>query len=110
MRPNDRPAAPRHLSTAARKWWRDVLAEYRLGPHELRILQLACEAWDASRAAREQLEQDGRYVTDRYGQVKCHPAVADERDSRLAFMRAVRELALSTEPADSRPPRLGGRR
>ena len=40
-----------------------------------------------------------------------HPAVAIERDARIAFLRAVRELALADagEPTEIRPPRPIGR-
>jgi hypothetical protein len=35
-----------HLSTEIAAWWRDVVATYELESHHLRLLQLACEAWD----------------------------------------------------------------
>lgn len=55
--------------------------------------------------AREQIAADGITVPDRYGVLKAHPAVAIERDSRLAFARLLRELALDAATPDSRPPR-----
>lgn len=105
-----RPKPPAHLSQATRKWWRLIVDEYELGPHHLRVLQAACEAWDRQQEARERLAADGAYITDRFGQLRPHPALAVERDSRIAFIRAVRELALDdSEPEPPRPPRIGGR-
>ena len=104
--------APKHLSQAARKWWRTIEAEYFLESHQLKLLTLAAEAMDRCEQARQILTTDGVIVKDRYGAPKAHPAVGIERDSRLAFARLVRELALDgacSEP-DVRPPRPPGRR
>src|SRR5687768_5398032 len=104
------PAAPQHLSEASRRWWRDIVRTYRLEPQHLRLLTLAAEAWDRGQEARERVAADGAYVTDRYGQTKAHPAIAVERDSRIAVARLVRELALADEPPGARSPRPGGGR
>ena len=45
------------------------------------------------------MAKDGAYVTDRYGQLRAHPGVAVERDSKTLAARLFRELAL-----DPRPP------
>jgi len=86
------------------------VADYELDrePHALETLRLACEALDRCAEAREVLASEGPYVRDRFGQVRAHPAVAVERDSRLAALRAFRELSLDrTAPDDVRPPRVG---
>jgi hypothetical protein len=61
--------------------------------------------------ARQLVQSEGLTVTDRFGQRKPHPAFSIERDSRTAFLRAVRELALGDEdlPHENRPPRLAQR-
>src|SRR5262245_60951120 len=89
---------PAHLSPSAQQWWRITLEAYVLQEHHLRLLQLACEAWDRSQAARAQLEAEGLTVRGAEGGVRPHPCVAIERDSRLAVARLVRELDLDTEP------------
>jgi hypothetical protein len=73
----------------------------------LRLLQLACEAWDRAEQARELLLQHGLTFVDRFGQPHARPEIAIERDSRIAFARLLRELNLDIEPpAANRPPAL----
>lgn len=101
---NDRPRAPRHLSREARALWQDVVKEFDLERHHLAVLERACESLDRLRQAQAEIAADGITVTDRYGSPKAHPAIAIERDSRIAFLRAVRELGLDLEAPASRPP------
>jgi len=103
------PKPPRHLRAPTRRWWSEVVEEYVLEPHHLRLLTLAAEAWDRGEEARKILAKEGLTFTDRFGQPKARPEVAIERDSRIAFARMLRELALDLEePDESRPPRLHG--
>jgi len=96
---------PSHLRAATRRWYASVVEQYDLDPHHERLLQAAAETWDRFQEARDRLGRDGTYVEGRYG-VRAHPAVAVERDSRLAFARLLRELDLDGEPGpDPRPPR-----
>jgi len=72
------------------------------------LLQAAGEAWDRLQQSRALLDSQGLTLAGREG-VKVHPAVAIERDSRLAFARLIRELDLDLDPpaaADMRPPKL----
>lgn len=106
-KPKRNPKAPPHLNLATRKWWAQCVADYELEPHHVRLLTLAGEAWDRCREATERLRTDGAYVTDRFGCLKAHPAVAVERDGRVGFARLLRELDLDVEkPGDSKRPPL----
>lgn len=104
------PAPPPHLSKRAKALWRSIAAGYLLAPHQLEILRRGCEASDRADAALALLKKAGLTETDRFGQRRPHPAVAIERDARLAEARLLRELALSPEEPEepySRPPRPG---
>jgi phage terminase small subunit len=100
------PKAPGHLRPATRRWWNEIVRSWDLGTHHLRLLKLACEALDRAEEARERIAVDGAYLEGRYG-LRAHPALAIERDSRLAAARLLRELDLdASSGADSRPPML----
>jgi phage terminase small subunit len=104
-----KPRAPGHLSLDARRWWSDVVREYELDAHHLKLLTLAAGAWDRAEQARVALAEAASLTyTDRFGQPHARPEVAIERDGRISFARLVRELSLD-EDSDVRPPRIGGR-
>jgi phage terminase small subunit len=107
------PRAPKHLQPTTRKWFASVVAAYELEEHHLRLLTLACEAWDRCVAAREAIAAAGGMTfDDRYGCPHPRPEIAIERDSRVSFARLVRELDLdlAPPPETSRPPGLRSNR
>lgn len=95
--------APAHLQPATRKWFSSVVDDYDMDQHHVRLLALAGEAWDRGQQAREAIERDGITVATADGGIKAHPAVAIERDCRIAFARLIRELALDTDAAPEAP-------
>ena len=102
------PRAPAHLREATRQWWRQVVSDYVLEGHHLKLLTLAAESWDRCQQAREALASGGLIFKDRFEQPHARPEVAIERDSRLAFARLLRELDLDVEAPHgaTRPPAL----
>ncbi len=103
------PKPPKHLRETTAKWWESVMAEYALEPHHVKLLTLAAESWDRGQQAREALETEGLIYTDRFGAPHARPEVKIESDSRIAFARLIRELALDVEePGESRPPVING--
>jgi P27 family predicted phage terminase small subunit len=99
------PPAPDHLSKSTQQWWKAVLDAYDLQDHHVRILQLACEAFDRAQEARQTLEFEGLVMPSRQGS-KVNPLVRVANDCTVIFVRCVRELGLDVEPPDSRPPAL----
>jgi P27 family predicted phage terminase small subunit len=100
------PPPPSHLSAATQAWWIEVTNEFVLRPHHLRILEIACDSWDEMTAARAIVSKEGLTVSTAQGGDKPHPATSIERDCRAAFLKALRELDLDSEPkpSDRRPP------
>jgi P27 family predicted phage terminase small subunit len=103
------PKPPKHLSAEVRAWWRQATETYELEPHHLRLLQLACEAWDAAQQARRALARHGPTFTDRFGQPRVRPEVAVARGAMVTFARLTRELGFDVSNPESRPPRRDGR-
>ena len=104
---------PAHLSAESSAWWGEVLRDYALEGHHLRLLQAACESWDRMQQARQALaDHGGLTFTDERGVIRSHPCVAHERDARVSFARLVRELDLDCgAPAEApRPPAITSNR
>ena len=100
---------PKHLSRESKALWRDIVAEYELEDSAgLALLGQACEALDRVRSAQAQIEKDGELVADRFGQLKPHPLLTSERDSRGQFLAALKALNLDLEPLRDRPTRRTG--
>jgi P27 family predicted phage terminase small subunit len=93
-----RVKAPRHLKPATRRWFESVVAEWRLEPHHIRLLQLAAEAWDRAQEAREVISKEGLTTRTRDGGSKLHPACRVEEAARIGFARLIRELDLDLDP------------
>ena len=107
-----KPRPPAGLAPAGRRFWSAVVAEYEMGPAQLEILRVTCECRDRLEEARAVLAKDGAYLATKSGQLRPHPALAVERDSRVGFLRGQRELGVTAvDPDESRPPAsLPGRR
>lgn len=87
-----------------------MVEEFDLEEHHVRLLTLAAEAHDRGTDARLKIADVGPYFENRFGEPRAHPAVAVERDSRIAFARLMRELDLDGGPEpDPRPPRAPNR-
>jgi P27 family predicted phage terminase small subunit len=105
------PQVPKHLSAESKRWYATITGDYALESHHLRLLQAACESWDRCQQARQQLADEGCTFTDRHGAIRPHPSINIERDSRIAFVRIIRELGLDIEsPAEVKPPTIQANR
>ena len=97
-KPKPAATAPTHLTAASKRLFGRIAGEYELQAQHVELLTLACEARDRAEQARKAIAKDGPYMSDRYGGLKAHPAIAVERDSRLAFGRLLRQLDLDDDP------------
>lgn len=101
-----------HLAPETRAWVEQVRDQFDLDAHHDRLLMLAAGAFDRAEQARLLLARDGLITSTDQGGLKPHPAVAIERDARIAFARLLRELDLDLvgEPDTPRPPSLRSNR
>jgi phage terminase small subunit len=103
------PKPPKILGSEGRKLWRGVLKEYEISEcHDLKRLAEAAHCCDRIDEARKEIDIQGPYFVDRFGQPKPHPAFAVEKDNKILLCRILRELNLDTPPPESRPPGLFG--
>ena len=66
------------------------------------------EVFDRMRSAQGQIAKDGTTSTDRFGQLKAHPLLPTERDSRAAMLQALKLLHFDIEPLKGKVGRPGG--
>ena len=98
---------PDHLSDAAKQFFSEVVRDFTLEPTHIRLLTLACQAWDRAEDARVNLIIHGTVFTDRFDQPRARPEVKIEHDARISFARMMRELGLeSNGPGLPRPPAI----
>jgi phage terminase small subunit len=104
-----RTTAPSNLSESMKTFYKQVVADYQLEPHRLKLLKMACECWDESEKARQELAESGLTFKDKSGQVKAHPANKIATDNRILFARLLREMRLDINDPDenNRLPRIG---
>lgn len=96
---------PDHLSAETRAWWQQITGDFNFEGHQRRILIACAEAWDRKEQARLAVAQHGLTYEDAKGAIRARPEIMIERDNRIAFMRALRELDLEkAPPPDLRKP------
>lgn len=101
---------PTTLSGEAAGWWKRLITEYGIEDEAgLLLLQTALESFQRMRQAQEVIAEDGPQVKDRFDQLKAHPLLTVERDSRAQMMMALKALNLDLEPLRDGPGRPGGR-
>jgi len=105
MPDNKFPPPPKGLRSETAEWWREITRDYVLETTHLKLLTLACRAWDRVSTAREALAKHGLSFEDKHGVARPRPEVAIERNSAILFARLVRELRLSDTPEPDEPIR-----
>lgn len=106
-----RSRPPSHLKREGAKFWREIVAEFRIDDAAgLALVATAAECLDRVRAAQAAITEHGPLVVDRYGCQKLNPACQLEKDSRAGFIAALKALNLDIEPLRDkagRPPLKG---
>ena len=99
---------PKELQAAGRAFWRKVLGEFSLtDSHDLERLGMAAKCLDDLAEAEQRVRLDGMFAVNRYGNTIEHPGLKVIRDTRLLFVKIIRELGLDiVNPQETRPPRL----
>lgn len=93
--------APPGLSSESLRWWEEMVSKFDMEPHHLELLRIAAEALDEYRAARAVIAKDGQSYSAGRGLRRARPEVAIAHNARQAFIRAVRELNLPGQDAES---------
>ena len=110
-RPKPASVAPKHLRKESAAFFNSVMADYSLDDHHVILLTKACESLDRIEEAREIVRKDGLTYKDRFGSPRANPAVAIERDNKIAVARLFRELGLDLAgDGKSAPPALPANR
>jgi phage terminase small subunit len=94
----------KHLHRRGRELFRIITSDFCLAPHHFIALRVACECLDRLEGCRARLAREGLTTKDKWGQVKIHPLVAAERDSRGQFIQALAQLGLDEEDIAERTP------
>jgi len=93
---------PGHLGVEQKRMWLAYMDGWSIDHAGRQLLCLALEAHQRMRQAQRALKRDGLVLKGR-----LNPVVIVERDSRLAMLKALRQLGLDLEPLHDRSGRLG---
>lgn len=117
QKPTRKPRAPVDLGAAGRRLWRDVTAEFELGPGEIATLKEACRVADELDDLRAGLMGQPLTVPGSAGQMVAHPLLAEVRRHRDILARLVDSLSLpagdedaGSTPAQKRAARAASQR
>jgi phage terminase small subunit len=102
-------AAPADLRPGPRALWREIATGYDgLEAHHLADLTSACRELSRAEQFDEDVEREGRLLTDRYGGRKIHPSVGAAQRARVIAAKLFREIGLEDQPEAPRLPRSRG--
>ena len=70
---NHSQVTPTYLQPMTRKWFAQVVADYELEPHHIKLLTLAAESWDRGVEARQKRATEGLTFTGKFGAPRIPP-------------------------------------
>lgn len=92
--------SPKGLGSSGKRFWRAVTSNFDIEDHHRELLSEACRCLDRLDQVREVLESDGPTVVTRSGDLRSHPLLTIERDTRRVFGYLVRTLGLNDAAID----------
>jgi hypothetical protein len=105
------PPAPEGLRTGGVELWSQVVDEYELAPHELRLLRELCRAVDTVDVLQESIDRDGVMVPTVGGDsLKVNPAAVEARQGRIVVARLAAALRLPVDDDEGQGDGRGQRR
>lgn len=98
---------PKDLQKSGRKFFKFVTKTWQLEAHHVQQVIQAAQCLDRIDEAREVIEREGAFFTDRWSQPKPHPGHALEQSNKALFDKLLKSLGLDVEEprALGRPPR-----
>jgi len=103
-----KPRRPGGFNAPGRRLWDAVTGDFDLSEHELAQLEEACRVRDRIAQLRVQVDADGLMIDSSQG-MRLHPAVAEERQQRLALARLLATLRVPGLEEDALPVSRGVR-
>ncbi len=89
----------RKLSKEAQDWHDRLQNTYSIyDDGGLFLLGTAAECFDRLRQFQAIVDKDGLVQRDKFGQLKAHPLLIEERNARSQLMAAIKALNLDLEP------------
>lgn len=86
---------PDHLAREEATLFADIVKAYGLHDEvSQKILEESCASLQRARLAREAINRDGMVTRDKWNQLKPHPLLTVERDSRAAALAGLKQLGL----------------
>ena len=99
---------PKHLEGKAKEFFADAVRLYTFQAHELVLVEQAANALADAEGCRLAVEAQGRFVTNRYGNLVEHPGLAAGLKARAQFAAIVKQLGIA-EPEGEGQKRGPGR-
>lgn len=96
---------PDGLNERSVEIWQEITERYELDAHEIALLGEVCRTVATLDILAEVVAQQGTVIADR-----THPALAEQRQQRIALARLITALRLPDEETGAQPQRRGGAR
>jgi P27 family predicted phage terminase small subunit len=102
---------PKGLSKEAQRLWKDTATGWNISDSVgLSLLESACRWLDQLRKAERRLRREGSVTSDRFGQLRPHPALEIAKAASAEYRACIKALELEDVPQPSAWNKNGQRR